>query len=599
MKKILGLFLLIGGTVAVSSCDEDLLEPYYPGAQTSDVAINSSDDLVALMNSAYAMLTPTAEIAFNSLFTDEATKGYANGGQGSTDFFPFLMNSSDGSANNIWATHYFSMAYANRVIKFSENIEAEDAADQVVIDRAVAEALTLRAYCHNQLLAYYSTNPKDPAALGVILSVDVYPSNYRASRATNAEVYTQIDADLTQALALFPAGDAHNPSRANINFAKATWARSYAQRGDYPNAMLWADNVIANSGISMAPFADYLKVFHTDSNTASTEVIFKLEKLNGETKTGSIWASTAPTVVGSPFYEIGRGLFNELNNAVKPGNTTYTVTAVTGPNLTIPGHSLSVNDMVVALESRPVTAAPNTNGVTTTPASSLLAGKVYWVRTISGDNITLTNEAFGAANVNFAGAANGFVPVNIVANDGDIRYSAIVAPTSIIHPNYMDLSTGDYLTSDKLIFRKYPGTTSTGTFTNDIKISRITEMYMIRAEAQVAAGDLTAAAATIKQIRDRRFNKPQDQPVYADATAAWKDILTERRKEFAAEGYRFLDLKRLGALANETIQRDPKDCELVDGNCSLPLGDYRWALPIPQVESNANPGILSQQNPGY
>src|SRR5690606_36228502 len=160
------------------------------------------------------------------------------------------------------------------------------------------------------------------------------------------------------------------------------------------------------------------------------EVIFKLEKLNGETKTGSIWASTAPTVVGSPFYEIGRGLFNELNNAVKPGNTTYTVTAVTGPNLTIPGHSLSVNDMVVALESRPVTAAPNTNGVTTTPASSLLAGKVYWVRTISGDNITLTNEAFGAANVNFAGAANGFVPVNIVANDGDIRYSAIVAPTS-------------------------------------------------------------------------------------------------------------------------------------------------------------------------
>jgi hypothetical protein len=68
--------------------------------------------------------------------------------------------------------------------------------------------------------------------------------------------------------------------------------------------------------------------------------------------------------------------------------------------------------------------------------------------------------------------------------------------------------------------------------------------------------------------------------------------------EFAYEGYRFIDLKRLGTLANEGISRDGRDCE-INGACSLSVTDYRFALPIPADEINANSAIKGQQNPNY
>jgi hypothetical protein len=87
-------------------------------------------------------------------------------------------------------------------------------------------------------------------------------------------------------------------------------------------------------------------------------------------------------------------------------------------------------------------------------------------------------------------------------------------------------------------------------------------------------------------------------PVYANAQAAWADILLERRKELAFEGHRYLDIKRLAALAgNQGITRDNTDDDILDQPLTLPLSDYRWTLPIPQLEVAGNVSI--QQNPGY
>jgi hypothetical protein len=273
------------------------------------------------------------------------------------------------------------------------------------------------------------------------------------------------------------------------------------------------------------------------------------------------------------------------------------VTGINAPNtLVIPGNTLQVNDMISFAHSVPENDFTN-NGTSTTPvANGLLGGKVYFVKTVNGDNVTLTDTANGTTNINLTGAANNFVPVDGMANAGDIRYAAIVHPTSIISANY--LAESDFLNHDKLAFRKYPGTSANGQLTNDFKICRISEMYLIKAEALISAGDLDGAAATIKQIRDARFNKPQAQPSYASATDAWKDVLYERQKELAAEGFRFVDLKRLGQLAGMTeLDRDTKDCQLANGACSLPFSDHRWTLPIPTDETNPNPSI--QQNPGY
>lgn len=602
MKKYLGLFLLLVGSAYFTACDDGLLDPFTPGALDADTVIRNSGDLVTLLNTAYSYVTPTSEIGFNSTFTDEAAIGYANGGQGLTDNVGFILNPSSGDPNNIWESHYFALSIINRVIKFSDNVTAVDAADQEVINKVKAEALTLRAHCHIQLLTYFSTNPKDRGALGVQLSNDVYPTGYTAPRVSNGEIYDQIDADLAEATALYETVTGTvNPLYANKNFTAALKARVYALRGDYPNALTAAQNVIDNSGLTLATFANYNSVFHTDTNPANVEVIFKLKKTNGETRTGALWASVNSTVNGSPFYEIGRNLFNVLNTTDDASASTLTVTNIApGGVLTIPGHTLQVNDMFVSTQSRPANATTS-NGTSTSPSNSLLAGKVYFVKTVNGNNITLTDTAFGTVTINLNAAIppttnppTPFVPFTVMANSGDIRYSTIVHPSSIINPNY--LTTADFRNTDKLSFRKYPGTATNGLLVNDIKICRLTEMYMIKAEALISANDLTGAAAVIKQVRDARFNKPQALPVYANATEAWKDVLLERRKDFAAEGYRFIDLKRLGALANEQISRNPRDCE-VNGACELPVTDYRFALPIPEVTTNPNQGI--QQNPGY
>jgi starch-binding outer membrane protein, SusD/RagB family len=597
MKKYLGFFIL-GASLFVTSCDESLLDPFAPGALTEDVAVQSSGDLAKLMNAAYILLTPTSEIEFNSIFTDEQSIGYANGGQGLDDNYAFLMNSDSDSPNNIWASNYYCLSRVNRVIKFADNFTPVDAADQMIVDRLKAEAYTLRAHCHIQLIAYFSTDPTDRDALGPIISDDVYPTNFKGVRATNGDVYDLIDADLLAADALY-AGVTSTPNAifANKNFTTALKARVNNLRGDYADALVYADQVINTSGLSLATFANYPSVFHTDANPANTEVIFKLKKQTGQTRTGAIWASVNTTLNGSPFYEIGRSWFNVMNTTNAASATNLQITAIAGTTVTIPGNTLAVGDMFVSTVSVPA-GATSTNGTTTSPANSLLGGKVYYVRTVAGDNITLTVDPTVATPVaaNFAAGNGTGLSVAAKANYGDIRYSTNVHPTSIVDYNYT--TSTDYRNTDKLCNRKYPGTTTNGLLVNDIKICRLSEMYLIKAEALVATGNLSGAAAAIKALRDSRTNRLQPLPVYANATEGYKDVLKERRLEFMCEGFRFLDLKRLGAVANEGILRDPQDCA-VNGACSLQVTDYRFALPIPTIESNANGAILATQNPGY
>lgn len=595
------------GLMLFTSCDEDLVnDEFSPGALTEDVAIQTSDDLAKLMSASLVLLGQgvDSEIEFSSIFTDEVSIGIANGGQGVGDIFDFVLNSDSDGPTGVWGNYYVALARINRVITYSDRIVAVDAADQAVIDRLRAEAYTLRAFAHNQLIAYFSTNPKDRNALGVILSNAVFPTNYTGARVTNGAVYDLIDADIAAAEGIYATiSPAFNPLYSSKNFTTAVKARSYALRGDYPNALIAANQVINTSGLSLATFGNYNNVFHTDNNAATSEVIFKIKMTSGQNRVGANWASTNSTVTGSTFFEMGRSLFNTLNTTNYPTATVIQATAITGNNVVIPGNTLAVGDMVVSPISIP-TGATTSNGTSTSPAGALLGGKVYFVRTVSGNNVTLTDTANGTTTVSLTNASSTSVtypgnaalfPLNMKANYGEIRYSTNVHPTSIIDYNYA--TSPNPLTSDRIAIRKYPGTLQTGNLVNDIKVCRLAEMYMIRAEALIAANDLPGAAAAIKAVRDARSNRVQPLPVYANATDAWKDVLRERRIEFAYEGFRFVDLKRIGALAGESITRDPLECSV--NGCSLPLTDYRFALPIPTVESNPNPNILTQQNPGY
>lgn len=185
------------------------------------------------------------------------------------------------------------------------------------------------------------------------------------------------------------------------------------------------------------------------------------------------------------------------------------------------------------------------------------------------------------------------------AGNGDIRRFAFVDPTLVNVPNTPAPAgcSDDPICLYQYPIDKYPGK-GNQPLRNDVKVFRLSEMYFIAAECAIVQGQLNEAAAYIKAVRDARsFVGPRPLPVYNNAQQAWTDVLLERRLELCYEGHRYIDLKRIGNLAGVQMDRHPFDFDGTDPPLTLPNNDFRFTLPIPQNEVDANPTVV--QNPGH
>ena len=129
---------------------------------------------------------------------------------------------------------------------------------------------------------------------------------------------------------------------------------------------------------------------------------------------------------------------------------------------------------------------------------------------------------------------------------------------------------------------KYPVITGD---VNDTKVVRLSEMYLIAAEASLPSSEADALKYlnTITAARNA-------SAVTATGSALFEAVITERRKELAFEGERFNDLQRL----KRGITRSTNYPSTAR---SIEFGNFRRILPIPQVELDANPNMV--KNPGY
>lgn len=112
-------------------------------------------------------------------------------------------------------------------------------------------------------------------------------------------------------------------------------------------------------------------------------------------------------------------------------------------------------------------------------------------------------------------------------------------------------------------------------FYGNIPVARITEMYLTRAEANLRLGTAIGdtPANDLNRLRVRAGLLPNLLPTIAD-------ILSEREKELAFEGFRLHDYKRTKRSLGTLAYNDPK-----------------LVFPIPDREMNANPAL--EQNTGY
>ena len=127
---------------------------------------------------------------------------------------------------------------------------------------------------------------------------------------------------------------------------------------------------------------------------------------------------------------------------------------------------------------------------------------------------------------------------------------------------------------------------------DDVKIVRFSEAYLILAEAYYNLGDVANANATLNKFAVNRDPKA----AYANSGAqVLTDILDERAKEFAFEGYRFWDLTRLGYTFVKPQGQDATNA--VSVKITVAPGNPNLLFPIPNDEILVNPNV--SQNAGY
>jgi len=296
-----------------------------------------------------------------------------------------------------------------------------------------------------------------------------------------------------------------------------------------------------------------------------------------------------------------------------------------GRNTVKEGYTQIVTDLQKAVTLLPAAApigfsASNRGHITHYAAKALLS-RVYlymgdWANAeamatevISSNKYTLlTNANYAAGSANFRTQNNAegifevqFTPTDNLAQDAlcsfllqgasygdglatDDLYN--LYKTTDVRRNFMAKSkrSGSGGEDPAFVITKY---NNIATYEEGVKVIRLSEVYLIRAEARAKQGKDALAAADLDVVAKRADTaKPTTTET---GTALQNLILVENRKEFAFEGHRLFDLTRhkQGFTKYRT------------GGILIPIENtsLKTILPIPLAEMNSNPNMV--QNAGY
>jgi starch-binding outer membrane protein, SusD/RagB family len=384
------------------------------------------------------------------------------------DINNYTTLSDNTSIANIWAAHYNTINQANMLIKFVPNVPSTPTDDftSEEKDNIIGQAKFMRALMHLRLSACFGhqLQQKDKGAnLSVPLLLEPFTGTITyPKRSTLAEVHTQIEKDLLDAIASIEVST--DRTKATIAGAKALLARLYLYQDNWPKAANFANEVINTTGYTFATnFAFY--------NTLNPELVFTLQNVAGDAA--------------------GAESYSKMFNGV------------------------------------------NANGRGDCPFSQNL------------------KDLFAA-------------------QPGDLRFGAALTRTGTNATSASDLFTS-----------KYPNGTSN---TDDPPVIRISEMYLIRAEANLRGGLTVGGVTPVQDVNRIRNRAGLSDLLTVDVTT----ILNERRKEFCFEGLRRMDLLRNNL---------PLRSSGLANNAQSQPGSDKTIFPIPQRERDINPNL--EQNNSY
>jgi hypothetical protein len=284
MKNLFKIVLLFGGITVLSACSDDLLDTQPRQSLTPEVALADVPGYQALLNSAYGKLRNFSYYGQQMIIAPDVMADnlriIANTGR-----YIGQESNADRAHIGLWYTAFWTGINEVNVIIAGVDAAAGADADKAQIK---AQALFLRALFYHDLAKVYGYEPgKEVGGWNKAVILRTTPTlgfsdaDFR-ERATNAEVYTQIEKDLQAAIAILPVGSIGSSGiyKATKGAAQALLARVYLYAGRNSDAATMATNAMTSFGLTdtgtgLLTTTNYITAFSTAPNPES---LFELEQ---------------------------------------------------------------------------------------------------------------------------------------------------------------------------------------------------------------------------------------------------------------------------------------------------------------------------------
>jgi len=573
MKKIF-LYIIAAVAITVSSCDKPLdevpLDFYTPEnsytnktqfeSALAGIYLNIRTNFYANSDAAanYDMLgmdLDLANVITGTTVTKIRTFGWDN------------MNADNGFASKWWTRLYYIIGQANIIIDRADAPQAiwTSSAEKSAI---VGEAKFIRAFAYHFLANMWGDVP-------LVLNETNAPK-FDYVRAPQQEVYLQCKADLEFATQNMPTIDQLKGGRAPREAAYHLLTEINICLKNY-DAAIAAANAVINGG---------------KCNLMNTRFgVNKNFTFSGYTYRGK----------AKPWGDVYWDLFQEGNFNWKEGNKeaiwniSQDQTIKGGDNTDV--HASGGFFVMDRWWGPAYWASKDIKGVTNfimdtlqgRPVANLLvtdyAGNQIWNYKNDFNNDMRNSQYNIQRTFYYTNPASTFYMQPITQANVDIATLSLWEARVSPHFKKFVNAVPRGLSTDATSKRK----NDNGRTWKDWYIMRLSETYLLRAEAYMLKGDLGSAANDINAVRLRAKATPV---IAGDVTMDL--ILDERARELYGEEFRLNTLMRTGKLVEYLNKYNGY---LKDNNLKAP--DYVKLLPIPRKEIEANTGVVMKNNPGY
>jgi len=279
MKRINIILCGLLAALIYTSCSHDLLNIENPNEPTTGTFWKTEDDAQKGLNAAYSRFykegTWMRWLSFRYDLTSD--EGWSTSPWNElADWTRFnYVNYNFWEGNNVhWEDFYVSIYRANQVLTYVPEIPFENSTDK---DRVIGQAEFLRALWYFQIATLWEKGA---------LVLEPKDGSYKPEEAPAAELWAQVEADLTSAAAKLPdAWDAENRGRATAGAAKALLAKAYMQQHKFAEAKSELQWLIDRENSLYGLMDDYMDNF-THYNENNKESVFEIQ-FNDENKGGT------------------------------------------------------------------------------------------------------------------------------------------------------------------------------------------------------------------------------------------------------------------------------------------------------------------------